>query len=53
MGTVLFVLSRVAKLSFERTTIAILPWLVPLLGSLVLITYVPKIVLWLPNLVRN
>ncbi|HSI55160.1 MAG TPA: TRAP transporter large permease, partial [Ramlibacter sp.] len=35
MGMVLFVLARVAKLSVERTTIAILPWLVPLLGSLV------------------
>jgi TRAP-type C4-dicarboxylate transport system permease large subunit len=30
MGMVLFVLARVAKLSVERTTIAILPWLVPL-----------------------
>jgi tripartite ATP-independent transporter DctM subunit len=49
MGTVLFVLSRVAKLSFERTTIAILPWLVPLLGTLLLCTYVPEIVLWLPR----
>ena len=53
MGMVLFVLARVAKLSVERTTMAILPWLVPLLGSLVLITYMPKLVLWLPNLVRN
>jgi TRAP-type C4-dicarboxylate transport system permease large subunit len=49
MGTVLFVLSRVAKLSFERTTIAILPWLVPLLLTLGLCTYVPEIVLWLPR----
>jgi TRAP-type C4-dicarboxylate transport system permease large subunit len=53
MGMVLFVLARVAKLSVERTTMAILPWLVPLLGSLIIITYVPKVVLWLPNLVRN
>jgi len=49
MGTVLFVLSRVAKLSFERTTIAILPWLAPLLLTLGLCTYVPAIVLWLPK----
>jgi TRAP-type C4-dicarboxylate transport system permease large subunit len=47
---VLFVLSRVAKLSVERTTMAILPWLVPLLLTLVLLTYVPAIVLWLPRL---
>jgi TRAP-type C4-dicarboxylate transport system permease large subunit len=50
MGMVLFVLARVANLSVERTTMAILPWLVPLLGSLMLITYVPSISLWLPRL---
>jgi TRAP-type C4-dicarboxylate transport system permease large subunit len=50
MGMVLFVLARVAKLSVERTTIAILPWLVPLLASLVIITYIPKLVLWLPKM---
>ncbi len=50
MGMVLFVLARVAGLSFERTTIAILPWLVPLLLSLVVITYVPALVLWLPRM---
>ena len=50
MGMVLFVLARVAKLSVERTTVAILPWLVPLLGSLVIITYFPKLVLWLPKM---
>ena len=49
MGMVLFVLARVSKLSLERTTVAILPWLVPLLGSLVLLTYVPEIALWLPR----
>ncbi|MBK0394552.1 TRAP transporter large permease [Ramlibacter algicola] len=49
MGMVLFVLARVAKLSVERTTIAILPWLVPLLLSLGVITYFPQLVLWLPK----
>ena len=50
MGMVLFVLARVAGLSVEKTTMAILPWLVPLLASLVLITYVPAISLWLVHL---
>jgi len=50
MGMVLFVLARVAGLSFERTTMAILPWLVPLLVSLGIITYAPKLVLWLPRM---
>ena len=52
MGLVLFVLARVAKLSVERTTMAILPWLVPLLISLVIVTYIPSISLWLPNALR-
>ena len=49
LGMVLFVLSRVAKLSVERTTMAILPWLVPLFVALILITFVPAITLWLPT----
>jgi TRAP-type C4-dicarboxylate transport system permease large subunit len=49
MGMVLFVLARVAKLSVERTTMAILPWLFPLLGSLVILTYIPAISMWLPR----
>jgi TRAP-type C4-dicarboxylate transport system permease large subunit len=50
MGMVLFVLARVAKLSVERTTMAILPWLFPLLASLGIITYFPALVLWLPKM---
>src|SRR6478735_7137759 len=49
LGMVLFVLARVAKLSVERTTIAILPWLVPLLLALIAITYIPELTLWLPR----
>ncbi len=49
LGMVLFVLSRVAKLSVERTTMAILPWLAPLFAALLLITFVPEISLWLPR----
>jgi tripartite ATP-independent transporter DctM subunit len=49
LGMVLFVLARVAKLSVERTTMAILPWLVPLLAALIAITYIPELTLWLPR----
>ena len=49
LGMVLFVLSRVAKLSVERTTMAILPWLVPLFLALILITFIPAVTLWLPT----
>jgi TRAP-type C4-dicarboxylate transport system permease large subunit len=53
MGMVLFVLARVANLSIERTTMAIVPWLIPLLLSLILITYVPQIAMWLPHLLMR
>ena len=49
LGMVLFVLSRVAKISVERATVAILPWLLPLLIALALITFIPAISLALPQ----
>jgi TRAP-type C4-dicarboxylate transport system permease large subunit len=52
MGLVLFVLARVARLSVERTTMAILPWLIPLLVSLGIVTYIPAVSLWLPTQFR-
>ena len=50
VGMVLFVLQKVAKISFEATVKAVLPWLWPLLATLALITYVPQLVLWLPGI---
>ncbi len=49
LGMVLFVLSRVARLSVEQTTMAILPWLIPLFAALIAITFIPEITLWLPR----
>jgi TRAP-type C4-dicarboxylate transport system permease large subunit len=49
LGMVLFVLSRISKLSIERTTMAILPGLIPLLLSLIAVTLIPDLTLWLPR----
>ena len=49
VGVVMFVLSRISGLSVERTTMAILPWMVPLLIALMIITFVPAVSLWLPT----
>lgn len=49
LGMVLFVLARISKMSVERTTMAIVPWLVPLLLALAAITYIPQITLALPQ----
>ena len=51
VGMVLFILSRISGLSFERTTAAVAPFLVPLLASLAAVTWWPQMVLWLPTLV--
>lgn len=49
LGMVLFILVRVSKLTIEQTTMAILPWLIPLLASLVAVTLFPELTLWLPR----
>ena len=49
VGMVLFVLSRISRLSIERTALAILPWMIPLFVALILITFIPAITLWLPT----
>ncbi|MFK0385713.1 TRAP transporter large permease [Rhizobium sp. RM] len=49
VGMVLFVLSRISKMSVERTTLAILPWMIPLFIALALITFIPAVTLWLPT----
>jgi TRAP-type C4-dicarboxylate transport system permease large subunit len=53
IGVVLFVMSRIAEVTFEQISRAILPWLVPLLVVLVAITVWPPLTLWLPNLLMN
>jgi TRAP-type C4-dicarboxylate transport system permease large subunit len=50
VGMVLYILSRVADISFERTTRACAPFLVPLIVSLGIVTYWPGMVLWLPTI---
>jgi TRAP-type C4-dicarboxylate transport system permease large subunit len=50
VGVVLFVLQKVAKISFEATVRAVMPWLIPLFVTLAIITYVPQTVLWLPSI---
>jgi TRAP-type C4-dicarboxylate transport system permease large subunit len=50
VGMVLYILARVANISFERATRACLPFLVPLLFTLGVVTYWPGMVLWLPTI---
>ncbi|MDH3275555.1 MAG: TRAP transporter large permease subunit [Gammaproteobacteria bacterium] len=53
VGLNLFVTASVAELSLEETIKASFPWLLVLLGVLVLITYIPWISLVVPNLLLD
>ncbi len=53
VGLNLYVASGITKMGISELTVAVLPWLFTMLGFLVLVTYVPQISLWLPNLVYN
>ena len=50
VGMVLYILARVANISFERATKACLPFLIPLIGTLLVVTYWSDMVLWLPRI---
>ena len=51
VGTVLYVLSRVSGLKFERCLAGTAPFFIPLVIVLLLVTYCEQISLFLPNLI--
>ncbi|MGD1876134.1 MAG: TRAP transporter large permease [Kiloniellaceae bacterium] len=51
MGIGLYIMVEVGKVPFEKVTMAVLPFLIPLIVVLSLIAYVPALTLWLPDLV--
>ena len=50
VGMSLYMVSIISNVSFSRMARVIWPFLVPLLVSLVIVTLVPSISTWLPNL---
>ena len=51
VGLNLYVASGITKMGISELTVAVLPWLLTMLGFLLVITYVPQISLWLPRLI--
>jgi len=51
VGVVLFVISNVSKVPFPKVMKATMPFLIPLGITLILVTFIPQITLWLPRLV--
>ncbi len=53
VGLNLYVASGITKMGITELTVAVWPWLLTMLGFLVLVTYWPPLSLWLPNLMMK
>jgi len=53
VGMSIYMLSPIAGLPVNKLFKAVAPYYVPLLAALVILTYVPEISLWLPNMLYN
>jgi tripartite ATP-independent transporter DctM subunit len=53
VGTVLFVGCAIGKVSIEKGSKALIPFFFVMVAVLLLITYIPGISMWLPNLVNG
>ncbi|MBC3929972.1 TRAP transporter large permease [Undibacterium sp. CY21W] len=51
VGLNLYVASGITKMGITELTVAVLPWLMTMIAFLLLITYIPEISTWLPNLI--
>ncbi len=52
MGLALFLISDIAKVSMKSVLKELLPFYIPLLATLVIITVLPEVSLWLPKMMR-
>ncbi|MEI7816653.1 MAG: TRAP transporter large permease subunit [Desulfuromonadales bacterium] len=50
VGLNLYVASGITKMGISELSVAVLPWLLAMIGFMLLITYVPIISLWLPRM---
>jgi C4-dicarboxylate transporter DctM subunit len=50
VGLNLYVASGIAKMGLTEVTMACAPWIIVMIAFLLLVTYVPSIAMWLPNL---
>ena len=50
VGLNLYVASGITKMGISELSVAVMPWLLAMIGFMLLITYVPIISLWLPRL---
>lgn len=51
VGLNLYVTSGITKMGITELSVAVLPWLITMFMFLMVVTYIPQISLWLPNLI--
>ncbi|MCB1803685.1 MAG: TRAP transporter large permease subunit, partial [Candidatus Competibacteraceae bacterium] len=52
-GVLLFIMMDIARISFRQMIRAMAPFYIPLVLALILVTYFPDFVLWLPRLLHG
>ena len=52
VGLDLFVVSSITKISIDQITVKVMPYLLTLLGALIVMTYFPPIITFLPNMMH-
>jgi C4-dicarboxylate transporter DctM subunit len=53
VGLNLYVASGITKMGISELTVAVMPWLLTMLGFLMVVTYWPALTLWLPHLLMK
>lgn len=53
MGIGLYIMTEISGEPYEKVSRAVLPLLVPMVITLILVTYVPGVTLWIPDLVMG
>jgi tripartite ATP-independent transporter DctM subunit len=53
VGTVLFTVTAIGKITVEKASKALVPMYIVLILALLVVTYVPAISMWLPSVIRN
>jgi C4-dicarboxylate transporter DctM subunit len=53
VGLNLYVASGITKMGISELTVAVWPWLLTMIGFLILVTYWPTLSLWLPHLLMR
>ena len=53
VGMSLYMVSSIARLPLQRVVAGAMPWLIPLVLALAVVTFVPVVSTWLPNLIMK